>query len=121
MIEIEVDEAHGVVEVTVQGPLDHLDMGRLAPSVDTYIAAHGKLNGLLLNVTAFTGWDSVEALIKHLTFAKNHHAKIVRVAAIGDRKWQAMVPRLAQRFVKAELRYFDQADAEAAAKWVRGG
>ncbi len=45
---------------------------------------------------------------------------IERVAAVGNKSWQRLLPKLVPLFVKAEPRYFDVEEIDVAMQWVRG-
>ncbi len=113
-----VDE--GVVEVKVHGKLESVDFQKVGPVVDEMIEHRGKIKGLLLNITEFEGWDGVQALMTHLKFVKAHHQYIKRVAAVRNKAWLKVIPKIISVFVKAEPRYFDIDQLDAARKWVRG-
>ncbi len=113
-----VDE--GVVEVKVHGRLESVDFQNVGPVMDEMIEHRGKIKGLLLNITEFEGWNGVQALVTHLKFVKAHHQYIERVAAVGNKVWMQVFPKLVSIFVKAEPRYFDIDQLDAARKWVRG-
>jgi hypothetical protein len=118
MIDIKPDPELGMVEVQVHGKLEATDFENLAPVVDEMIAEMGKIRGLVLNVQEFEGWDGIDALLKHLAFVKAHHQYVERVAAVGNKSWLKIVPKLASIFVQAEPRYFELADLDKARKWV---
>jgi len=120
MIEITPHVEDGVVEVRVEGKLGAADFERVAPIVDGMIEQKGKIKGLVLNVSEFTGWRDIDALLTHFKFVKDHHAYIERVAAVGNKPWQQILPRFAAVFVKAEPRFFKIENIDHAMRWVRG-
>lgn len=120
MIDLKARESEGVVEVTVHGKLESIDFEKAGPIVDDMIEHQGKIKGLVLNITDFHGWEGLHALLTHLRFVKAHHRFIERVAAVGDKKWQELLPNLVSHFVKAEPRYFPVEKIEDAREWARG-
>jgi hypothetical protein len=46
-------------------------------------------------------------------------ADIERLAVVGDKKWEQGMATFFKPFTKAATRYFDQADAAEARKWLR--
>lgn len=62
MIEFELLRDRGVLVLSPNGPLEKADFERLAQAIDPFIAANGKLTGLMICAEAFPGWDSFGAL-----------------------------------------------------------
>ncbi len=73
---------------------------------------------LLLDLTEFTGWQGVSAMAAHFSLVREHASLPDRVAVVGNKAWQHMAQRLMGRFLNAETRFFDQADANAAKDWL---
>ncbi len=48
-----------------------------------------------------------------------HFADIERVAVVGDKKWEHGIAEFYKPFTRASIRYFDQASAAEARKWLR--
>ena len=46
-------------------------------------------------------------------------ADIERIAMVGDKKWEHGVATFYKPFTRATIRYFDQANAAEARKWLR--
>lgn len=118
MIRHELLRDEGILIVTPQGPLESTDFEMLARVVDPYIEEKGKLNGLMIYTESFPGWNDFAALVSHLEFVKNHHQNIRKVAAVTDRGFLSILPRVANHFVQADLRHFDYRDKESALNWL---
>jgi hypothetical protein len=108
----------GILIVMPQGPLEKADFETLTPIVDAFIADRGKLNGLMIYVETFPGWSDFAALVTHLTFVKDHHRHIAKVAAVTDSGFLSILPRIADHFVHAEVRHFDYGDKQDAQAWL---
>ena len=118
MLKFELLRERGVLLITPEGPLAAADFERVASVVDPFIAAHGKLNGILLEAKGFPGWDSLAALISHVKFVANHHRKIERIAVVSDAELLKVLPRIADHFVQAEIKQFDAGQTELALAWI---
>jgi hypothetical protein len=57
----------------------------------------------------------------HIRFVRNYHEKIERVAAVTDNGFLAILPKVADHFVAAEVRHFDYQDRDEALSWLRTG
>lgn len=118
MIKFELMRDQGILILSPEGPLEKADFERLAQEVDPFIAANGKLNGLMIVAEAFPGWDSFGALVSHLRFVKDHHRKVARVAAITDSEVLKIMPHIARHFVAAEIRQFPSDQRAEALAWL---
>ena len=94
------------------GPIDRPEIGRSQARV----RQHGKLR-VLFDMTGLQGWD-VGAAWEDIKFEINHFADIERLAMVGEKKWQHSRAVVFKLFAKATVRYFDQADAAEARKWL---
>lgn len=118
MIRHELLRDQGILIVTPEGPLEKSDFETLAPIVDAFIADVGKLNGLMIYVESFPGWSNFAALVTHLTFVKDHHRQIAKIAAVTDSSFLSIMPSIADHFVQAEVKHFDYGDKQAALDWL---
>ena len=121
MIEIDRSQlAEGIVLVKVHGKLEIADFAaKLGPLLDDTIAQQGEVTGLLLDVTAFDGWDGLAALLEHFRFIRRHHRHVHRVAILGNRTWQSLAPVLGNLFVRADIRFFEDRYRDEAIDWMR--
>ena len=121
MLSVLVDPVRGIAILEPDGKLTKADFARAAKAIDPHLKGAGKLKGLVLRIERFPGWDSFGALASHLRFVKSHHAKIARVALCTDSPLGVVAPRVANHFVKAEIRAFKAAKFDAAKAWAAGG
>ena len=119
MIEIKLDQDTGIVTVTPSGPLTEQDFKHLAGEVDPYIEKAGKLNGLIILIESFPGWEDFAGLISHLKFVREHHKKIEKVAAVTDGKIVSIMPKIVDHFVNAKVKYFPYESYNEALSWVQ--
>lgn len=108
----------GVIVVDVSRPLRAEDFDALAVTADTWIDAHGDLNGLVIHTRDFPGWEDLHGLIRHVRFVRDHHRKVKRIALAADSKLASLAPRLAEHFIKAEVKPFRYDELEAAIAWA---
>ena len=121
MITFELLKDKGVLVIEPKDALSAEDFQQIGQAVDPYIAAQGKLSGLLIKAPSFPGWDSFGALVEHLKFVRDHQQKIDRVAAITDSPILAMAPTIAKPFVHPEIRVFSSGEGDRALSWVETG
>lgn len=119
MLQINFDQAEGIVIVTPSAPLDKKDFEHLAAKIDPYIKKEGKLKGLIIQIESFPGWENFAGLLAHLKFTGDHHRKIEKVAAVSDGKIISIMPRIVDHFVDAQVKYFPYQYLEDAISWVK--
>jgi hypothetical protein len=116
-IQIKEEDGGKLVAVQVTGKLVKADYERCAPEFDRLIREHGKLR-LLFELTDFHGLEA-GALWSEIKLDIRHFADIERLAVVGDKKWEQGMVTFLKPFTKAATRYFNQADATEARKWLR--
>jgi hypothetical protein len=119
MLQIKFDRDAGIVTVTPSTPLNENDFSVLASEVDPYIEEEGKLNGLIIEVESFPGWENFAGLISHLKFIREHHKKIEKVAAVSDGKIVSIMPQIVDHFVNAKVKYFPYENLDEAILWMQ--
>ena len=119
MLQIKFDQDTGIVTVTPSVPLNKNDFTLLASEVDPYIEKEGKLNGLIIQIESFPGWEDFAGLISHLKFVREHHKKIEKVAAVTDGKIVSIMPKIVDHFVNAKVKYFPYESLDEAILWVK--
>jgi hypothetical protein len=110
--------ANGVIVVEVEAPLRAQDFDALALTADTWIEAHGELRGLVIHAREFPGWENLVSFLRHVRFVRDHHRKVKRVALATDGKLASLAPRLAEHFVKAEVKSFAYGELDSAIAWA---
>jgi len=120
MIESTLDPDQAILYVRPKSALEKSDFVKLAEKVDPYIEAHGGLRGLVVEVRAFPGWESLGALMAHIRFVRDHHRRIEKIAVVTDSPIGNMAERLASHFVSAQIRHFASAEVETAKMWITG-
>jgi len=114
---IEDGTAHRVLQINVTGKLVEQDYQQLIKRTNELVAQHGKIN-MLVELTDFEGWTAGAAW-EDLKFGMDHFSHIERMALIGESIWEKGMTFFIKPFTSAEVRYFDQADSEAAYNWTR--
>jgi hypothetical protein len=120
MIEHRLDTEHAILHVRPTSALAQADFAELSRAVDPYIEAHEGLAGLIVEVTAFPGWDSLGAMAAHFRFVRDHHTRIKKVAVVTDAVLGTVAEKLASHFVAATIKHFPAGEVEAARRWILG-
>jgi tRNA U38,U39,U40 pseudouridine synthase TruA len=119
MLNYELNRVEGILILKPIGPLESTDFEKLVQEVDPYINEKGKLNGLMIYVKSFPGWDNFAAFLSHIKFVKNHHHKVKKIAAVTDSNFLSIMPQVANHFLRAEVRHFDYDHIDAALDWLK--
>jgi SpoIIAA-like len=119
MLTITLDEPNHLAILEPAGPLSKADFESAVTIIDPYLEKTGRLDGLIIHTKAFPGWDSFSALCAHLTFVRNHHKKVSRLAVVTDSVLGTFAEAVGRHFVNAEIKVFPFLDMEAAKTWVR--
>jgi SpoIIAA-like len=118
MIEYRLDPAASILYVRPTSALEQEDFAKLARAADPHIEATGGLNGLIIEIAAFPGWDSLGAMAAHFRFVRDHHRRVKKVAVVTDSALGSVAERLASHFVSAEIKQFPAGGTEAARQWI---
>ena len=120
MIESSLDTARSILYVRPKSALAEEDFVQLAKTVDPFIQSAGDLAGLILEITAFPGWDSLGAMAAHFRFVRDHHKRVRKVAIVTDAALGNVAEKLAAHFVAAQIKHFPGGESEAARQWILG-
>jgi len=120
MLKITIDKENAIAVLEPQGALSKEDFDNAAKIVDPFIKETGKLNGIVIYTESFPGWEDFAALSRHLTFIKNHHRKIRRLAFATDTGVIEYSKAIAAPFIDAEIKVFPFAQYDEAKAWVAG-
>lgn len=119
MLDYSIVRPDGILVLKPSAPLSKEDFGGLSAAVDSYLADHARLHGLLIVSRVFPGWENFGAFIAHMQFVHQHHKKIVRVAVVTDSQIAGMAEALAKHFTSAEVKHFPFADDVKALAWLQ--
>ena len=107
----------GILSVSVSGKLEREDYDVLGAEFDRMVAQHGSIR-LLLELKDFHGWTAGAAW-EDAKLGFRHYSDIDRMAIIGENKWQQGMTQFVKPFTRADVKYFDAADVDAASNWVQ--
>lgn len=120
MLKVNLSEVEGIAILEPVGELSESDFKTVAEIIDPYIEKVGKLNGIIIHVRSFPGWDSFLSFITHMKFVKQHHKKVSRIAFATDSPIGSISENIASHFVNAEIKNFSFDELEDAKKWILG-
>ena len=118
MLTININEVDGIAILDPDGELTASDFKSAARIIDPYIEKTGRLNGIIIHVKSFPGWDSFSALMTHLTFVKDHHKKVACIAFATNSPIGGFAEHVASHFVNARIKAFSFDEMDAAKQWI---
>jgi hypothetical protein len=118
MLNIEIDEDNGIAILTPDSKLSEKDFKNATAIIDPYIEKSGKLCGVIISTESFPGWESFSDLIAHLSFVKDHHKKIGKVAFVTSSPIGSLAESIGSHFVSAKIRNFKFSEFELAKIWI---
>jgi len=121
MLSVNIDEVNGIALLEPSGALSESDFKSAAKVIDPWIEKNSRLNGIIIHVESFPGWDSFSAMSSHLKFVKEHHTKISRVAFSTDSVLGKFAESIGSHFVNAEIKVFSFQELELAKAWITRG
>ena len=118
MLNVTLDLESRIAQLEPEGALERGDFESAAAQIDPLIEENGSLNGLIIRVDHFPGWDSFGALVSHLKFVKDHHREIRRIAFVTDSPVGNLAEKIGPHFVAAEIKHFGFQALEDAKIWI---
>lgn len=118
MLNIKLDKAKNIAILEPDGELTEEDFRNAAEVIDPFLEESGKLNGVIIRVKSFPGWDSFAAFIAHMRFVKDHHKKVSHVAIVTDTPVAPVAKSVASHFVSAEIQAFRYEQFDKAVQWI---
>jgi hypothetical protein len=117
LLKVTTDESTGIVTLEPQKALAEADFTAAAATIDPLIEK-GALKGLVISTRDFPSWESFGALASHLSFVRDHHKKVSRVAIVTDSRLGDFAEKLGSHFIAAEIRHFPFGEIDAAKQWI---
>ncbi len=118
MLNTIMDAETKIVTLQPHGALKKEDFDHAVEIIDPFIKEHGKLNGIIVYSETFPGWEDFAAFNRHLTFIKNHHRKIKKLAFVTDSVVGDFGEMVSSHFVAATVKTFDYDKLEDARLWI---
>ena len=106
MLNVQLNEKESIVILIPDGALSENDFQLATTTIDPFIEKSGKLNGIIIYVETFPGWDSFAALSTHLKFVSEHHKKVSCVAFVTNSLLGGLAEHIASHFVSAQVKSF---------------
>jgi 6-phosphofructokinase len=119
MFEILPESTETCIGFRVSGELTAEDYDSLLPKLDEAIAAHGKIN-LLMVMGDFEGWSDLDAAKADFKLGTHQYRQVEKAAYIGSKKWQKWIVKILDPFTRrTDECFFDLEQLDEAWSWVK--
>jgi hypothetical protein len=108
MIETMERSTGSVLGYKISGDMTKSDYQTLVPAVEAAVKEHGSIS-LVLDMTGFH-WEKVSAWGADLSFGKQFHDSIDKMALVGNKNWEKHLTKLAQPYYAKAAKYFETDD-----------
>ncbi len=110
-----------VVHVRATGALSDEDYkDTFVPTMEELFTTWTGVRMLFAMDQGFEGWNPHGAW-EELRFERKHRNDMIRVAVVGDKRWERWATRFSKIFTGANARFFTPDDADAARAWITSG
>ena len=118
MIEILPESTETCIGFKISGEVEAEDYENLLPKLDAAIAAHGKIN-LLVVMEDYEGFDGLEAAKADFRFGTQQYRLVEKAAFVSDKKWMGRMVKIMDPFTRrTDEKTFDPDKIEAAWAWI---
>lgn len=119
MLSIRSTKSAGLIEITIDGPINRSDYEVVVGEVDELLKTHDKLN--VIEVVREIGWVDFDVWWKDLVFHLTHRRWLNRVAVVSDKGWVGPLTRFFAPLYPAEIRTFPLSGLNEARNWAKLG
>lgn len=113
-----LDESTGnVVGFKAIGTIKPADYDELIPKFEALIEREGTVR-VLMDMSEFKS-EAPSAWMDDLRFGHEFHKKIVKLAVVGDKRWEKWMTSFCDPFYAQEAKFFHTDDMIAAWDWLR--
>jgi len=106
-----------VVGYKVVGKVTVADYQQLEPEARALVDKYENVC-LLLDLQEFAG-EEVKAWLPDLKFGHSFHDKIVKIAIIGNKRWEKWMTALVKPFYAKDAKFFHPEEMDKAWDWLR--
>jgi hypothetical protein len=118
MLNVSLNKEDSIAVLEPHGALSKDDFLNAVNEIDPFIEKHGKLNGVIIYTELFPGWENFSALSEHLSFVRNHHKEIKRLAFVTNSKVGKFAEHISSHFIDAEIKSFPFDQFVEAKSWI---
>jgi len=118
MLEKLSESSGPVVGYKIVGKVTADDYQKLNPEVQALVDQYKDGVYVLLNLEEFAG-EEAKAWLPDLKFGHHFHDKIVKMAVVGDKRWEKWLTSLVDPFYAKDAKFFHPEETDKAWTWLR--
>lgn len=118
MLNIHVDADKNIITARPEGLIPASEFEAMGRAIDDYANEHDRMPGLVIHLKGLPHWQGLSAMRAHFEVVREHGVVLPRVAIVTDSKGLAVLPNLADIFVRARVRHFDLRHEDMAIDWA---
>ena len=119
MLTHKVDEATGIIEIMIDGPVDRAEYDLAITAIEAMLEKNGSVK--VLEILKSVGWIDPSIWWKDTIWGFTHLRDFSRVAVVTDQGWVGPFAKAIGALMLAELRVFPLNAEEAARNWLHSG
>jgi len=120
MIEILPESTENCIGFKISGEVEAEDYDELLPKLDASIAAHGKIN-LLVVIEDYEGSDGLETAKADFKFGTQQYRQVEKAAFVSDKKWMGRIVKIMDPFTRrTDEKFFKPEQIDEAWAWILG-
>ncbi|HEY1180793.1 MAG TPA: STAS/SEC14 domain-containing protein [Rhodocyclaceae bacterium] len=114
---IAIDHEGPLVTVAVLGEFTLADYAEFEELVNYKVNFEGQVD-LYFDLREMAGF-TIDVIWEDIKFSRAHASDFRRIAVVTDNQWITWSAWLSKSFINADLRVFDDADADEALSWIK--
>ncbi|MBU3030317.1 STAS/SEC14 domain-containing protein [Paracoccus marinaquae] len=118
MLNIQADADRNVITARPEGQIPASEFEALGAAIEDHANRHDRMPGLVVHLKGLPHWQGLSAMRAHFEVVRRHGMVLPRVAIVTDTFGLAMLPSLADIFVRARVRHFDVRQMDEAIVWA---
>ena len=100
-------------------PLAKEDFEYVNSIINPFLEKYKELNGVILKIKEFPGWDRLSSMKAHFEFIKKHHEKVKKLAFVTDSSLVEIFEHFAKFVVHPKVKEFAYDKLDEALKWIK--
>ena len=117
MINILPESKGSIFCIKVSGKLTDAEYKNFMPQIESVIQEFGNIK-IYIDILDLDGWEWRVAW-DDLAFGIKHWKSFSKIALVGERRWEQLSAKIANRITKADVQYFARENSMEALVWIQ--
>ena len=116
IINILPESSGSLVCIKVSGKLTDAEYKNLIPQIELVIQEFGVIK-IYIDILELDGWEWRVAW-DDFAFGIKHWRSFSKIALVGGRRWEELSAKIADKIIKADVKYFGKENSIEALTWI---